>query len=170
MGCCASRQPNPAPPRSTSRSRSRHHGQPAHSAPLGSPLDGNNVIPTQDAPGSSTTHGRSARSAAARQAPHLPLGQRFNQPIRPPSEPWEASRPRSKRQIDRDRDEFWETRVTGREEIWRALKLVVEMLDVELETAQEVLNASGITVPTGECCEPWWVAGLVALMEKRLRL
>lgn len=158
MGCCssrqrpepASRQPSVAPPRS-SRLRTRHRPP----APLGSPLDGNNVIPTQEVPGSSTTHGRSARSAAARGAPHLPLGQRFNQPIRRPSEPWEASRPRSKRQIDRDRDEFWETRVTGREEIWRALKLAVEMLDVELGTAQEILNASGITVPTGESGEPW---------------
>lgn len=41
--------------------------------------------------------------------------------------------------------------MTGREEIWRALRMVVEMMEYDLQTAQEIVNASGITVPTGRC-------------------
>jgi len=54
--------------------------------------------------------------------------------------------------LQRARDEFWDTRVTGRAEVWGALRVAVEMLEVDLQTAQGIVDAAGITVPTGRCC------------------
>lgn len=48
------------------------------------------------------------------------------------------------------REEYYDTRVTGRKEVWDILKLAAEAMDNgDLATAQEILNASGITIPTG---------------------
>lgn len=64
---------------------------------------------------------------------------------------WSSKRPWTRSQLDRERQEFFETRVTGREEIWATLKVVVGMLaEGEIETAQGILDASAITLPTGD--------------------
>jgi len=50
----------------------------------------------------------------------------------------------------RRREEYYDTRVTGRKEVWDILRLAVETMDNgDLATAQEILNASEITIPTG---------------------
>ncbi|TGZ84123.1 hypothetical protein EX30DRAFT_338686 [Ascodesmis nigricans] len=133
MGCCSSRQrplsrqasesslvPN------TLRSPDAHHPPPpAPRAPITAP------------------------APVALRAP--PLNVRFNQPIQHHVKPWTSSRPRTKRQIDRDRREFWDTRVSGREEIWSALRVATEMLENgDVSMTQEIVNAAGITVPTGD--------------------
>jgi hypothetical protein len=54
-------------------------------------------------------------------------------------------------QLRAARNEFFETRVTGRAEVWAAIKLVCEMVEQgELNSAQAVLDASGCTCPSGE--------------------
>lgn len=56
--------------------------------------------------------------------------------------------------MERERVEFFETRVTGRPEIWGALKNVSELLrEGELATAQGILEAAGVTIPTGNLVE-----------------
>jgi hypothetical protein len=56
--------------------------------------------------------------------------------------------------LERERTEFFETRVTGRPEIWGALKNVSELLrEGELATAQGILEAAGVTTPTGNLIE-----------------
>lgn len=51
----------------------------------------------------------------------------------------------------REREEFFETRVTGRPEIWSALKEVTELVrQGNLRDAQGILDAAGITLPTGK--------------------
>jgi hypothetical protein len=56
--------------------------------------------------------------------------------------------------LERERAEFFETRVTGRPEIWAALKNVSELLrEGELATAQGILEAAGVTTPTGNLIE-----------------
>jgi hypothetical protein len=53
--------------------------------------------------------------------------------------------------LDREREEFFDTRVTGRAEIWSTLKVVTGLLQAgEIETAQGIIDAAGITVPTGD--------------------
>jgi len=50
----------------------------------------------------------------------------------------------------RERQAFFETRVTGRPEVWAAIRLVCELVEKgELIEAQAVLEAAGCTCPTG---------------------
>lgn len=52
--------------------------------------------------------------------------------------------------LRRERYEFFETRVTGRREIWDALRQVAECVrENDLSTAQGILDAIGVTLPTG---------------------
>lgn len=86
--------------------------------------------------------------------PHpIPLSEHYNQPIRP--HVWKSKRRIwSRQELLKERTEFFETRVTGRSEIWQALAAVIEHLRVgDLQTAQTVLDAVGVTVPTGDLCE-----------------
>lgn len=54
-------------------------------------------------------------------------------------------------QLDRERQEFFETRVSGRPEIWATLKVVIGLLaEGEIQNAQVILDASAVTVPTGD--------------------
>src|SRR4051812_7635084 len=62
--------------------------------------------------------------------------------------------PPTLRQLERMREEFWDTRVTGRQEAWNTIKVAVEMMLIDesndaLKTAREILRAADITVPTG---------------------
>jgi len=61
-------------------------------------------------------------------------------------------------ELDRERTEFFDTRVDGRPEVWQAIKAVLEVLwsggdpddnDGGLLTAQGILDAAGITLPSG---------------------
>jgi len=53
-------------------------------------------------------------------------------------------------QLQRERQDFFETRVTGRPEVWGALKEVSELIrQGDLAVAQGILDAAGITLPTG---------------------
>jgi len=77
------------------------------------------------------------------------LAEQFNQPLRP--HVWTSKRQWTRAELDLEREEFFDTRVTGHPEIWGTLKMVVELLgEGEVETAQGVLDAAGVTVPTGD--------------------
>ena len=53
--------------------------------------------------------------------------------------------------MERERAEFFETRVTGHTEIWDTLKIVVGLVqDGDIPTAQSILDAAAITLPTGD--------------------
>jgi hypothetical protein len=58
----------------------------------------------------------------------------------------------TRRQLERRREEFWDTRVTGRQEVWMALRAAVECMRGEggLELARGIVEAAGVTVPSGE--------------------
>ncbi|EKV06133.1 hypothetical protein PDIG_79110 [Penicillium digitatum PHI26] len=57
-------------------------------------------------------------------------------------------------QLDHERIEFFETRVTGRPEIWAAVSTAISLIrSGDLVTAQSIIDAAGITVPTGDLCE-----------------
>ena len=77
------------------------------------------------------------------------MGEQFNAPLRPHI--WTAKKQWTRSQLDRERQEFFETRVTGHSEIWATLKAVVGLLaDGDVSTAQSILDAAAITVPTGD--------------------
>lgn len=83
----------------------------------------------------------------------LPLSQHYNEPIRP--HVWYSKRRVwSRAQLDQERKEFFETRVTGRTEVWAALSTAISMMQTgDLATAQGIIDAAGVTVPTGDLCQ-----------------
>lgn len=81
----------------------------------------------------------------------LPLSAHATRPLQPP-QPW-SSLPAwtwTPTSLARERADFFDTRVTGRQEVWAALRTATELIrSGEIETAQGILDASGITLPTG---------------------
>lgn len=64
---------------------------------------------------------------------------------------WVSKRQWTRLELDRERQEFFETRVSGRPEIWATLKVVIGLLaEGEIQNAQGILDASAVTVPTGD--------------------
>ena len=79
---------------------------------------------------------------------HIGLNEQFNAPLR--NHVWTSNRQWTRGELERERNEFFDTRVTGREEIWATLKAVVGLLaEGDIATAQGILDASSITLPTG---------------------
>ncbi|KAI9881042.1 MAG: hypothetical protein M1830_008924 [Pleopsidium flavum] len=77
------------------------------------------------------------------------LGEHFNEPLR--LHVWTSKRRWTHAELEREREEFFETRVTGRQEIWCTLKMVVGlMMGGDLETAQGIIDAAGVTLPRGD--------------------
>lgn len=60
----------------------------------------------------------------------------------------------TRRSLDREREAFFETRVSNSHEVWQILKQVVALVrdgsDADLATAQALLDAAAITVPSGD--------------------
>jgi hypothetical protein len=87
-----------------------------------------------------------------------PLDQHINKPLR--RHAW-ACRDRrwTKPQLARERADFFDTRVTGRVEVWQALHAALQVMwepiaqdteDEGLATAQTILSAAEISLPTGD--------------------
>ncbi|KAL2043397.1 hypothetical protein N7G274_003703 [Stereocaulon virgatum] len=141
MGCCQStpRDEDPSSPYSPSNI----HGD-ASSRAITSALP---QIPDPSSPRtSSQVPPVSERSRTHR---HLALGEQFNAPLR--QHIWRSKRAWTRAQLDRERQDFFDTRVSGHAEIWATLKVVVGLLrDGDVSTAQTIVDAAGITVPTGD--------------------
>lgn len=106
---------------------------------------------------SNTSASQIARPTTRRRGPpvnQFPLSEHFNAPIRPHI--WYSKRRAwTRTQLDRERQEFFETRVTGRSEIWAALAAALTLMreNNDFVTAQSIIDAAGITVPTGDVCQ-----------------
>ncbi|OTA83885.1 hypothetical protein M434DRAFT_83615, partial [Hypoxylon sp. CO27-5] len=150
QGCCFSRPagPNAPYPGGTSRAASRSHQPPqtSHSQQPHSP------------------HHHQQRRIHSYQPP---LSQHIDKPLR--RHEWVArDRAWTRSELDTERADFFYTRVTGRPEVWQVLKAVLEVLweaDTRraaggeprdddgadgLATAQSMLKAAEITLPTGD--------------------
>jgi hypothetical protein len=56
--------------------------------------------------------------------------------------------------LKREREAFFDTRVSGRAEVWSCIKMATELLrQGDLETAQSIVDAADVTVPTGDMVE-----------------
>lgn len=95
-----------------------------------------------------TTHSSTSQQQI-RSRRNINLAEQFNLPLR--AHVWQSKRRWTRNEVDRERQEFFDTRVSGRPEIWATLKVVVSLLaEGEIQTAQGILDASAITVPTGD--------------------
>ncbi|KAL2267083.1 hypothetical protein VTJ83DRAFT_4360 [Remersonia thermophila] len=110
-----------------------------------------------------------------RRRSHQPLDQHINKPLR--RHVWAShDRQWTLAALRREREEFFDTRVTGRQEIWQAIHAALEVLwasdeaartgrlrhvsdedgpseedpAIALATAQSILDAADITLPTGD--------------------
>ncbi|CAL8583266.1 hypothetical protein XPA_008895 [Xanthoria parietina] len=173
MGCC----------HSTARSNNSSASTPylPHQQP---PTTSSSRATTQQPPGRTSspslrTSSHTTTLAHPSSRRHLPAHEHFNAPLRPhkpsptsPSSRHHTPRTWTRSQLRKEREEFFETRVTGRAEIWGSLKLCCESLwEGDVATAQGILDAAGVTVPTGDLVQgaydemgglyvlPGWVVG-----------
>ena len=80
---------------------------------------------------------------------NVALGEQFNSPLRP--HVWTSKKQWTRPELERERQDFFDTRVTGRPEIWGSLRAVVGLLaEGEIATAQGILDAAAITLTTGD--------------------
>lgn len=91
-----------------------------------------------------------------------PLDQHINKPLR--RHEWSSKDRRwTRRQLDSERADFFDTRVTGRPQVWQTIHTALQVLwqpstsddsnddDVDgLATAQSILSAAEISLPTGD--------------------
>lgn len=116
-----------------------------------------------------------SNSRRRRRQSHQPLAQHINKPLR--RHEWTShNRQWTPAALRRERIEFFDTRVTGRQEIWQTLHAALEVLwvadeaarnrqsrrlseddgpsegdpAIALATAQSILDAADITLPTGD--------------------
>ncbi|GAB0138598.1 hypothetical protein EsDP_00006827 [Epichloe bromicola] len=147
MGCCFSRSsgPNSPYPGVASNASARHINPP--------PLS----LPDSVQSGTNSSPRRRHRDQRA-------LHEHINKPLRQhkwasPDRRWTSETLRS------ERIEFFDTRVTGRPEIWQTIRTVVDVLQESsspeagdedsngLATAQSILSAAEISLPTGDLAD-----------------
>ncbi|KAF1953312.1 hypothetical protein CC80DRAFT_450752 [Byssothecium circinans] len=155
MGCCVSRQTgdeSPYPPVSTNHapdasSRNITASSPPRSASLVSPRGSNAQPITERRP--NVPLKPIDPSHRAKLPANLASGpQRSNSITHTDNGNGKVLWTRS--QLEKERNDWWDTRTTGREEIWRALRLMVESVQAgDLAEAQALLDATECTCPNG---------------------
>lgn len=79
------------------------------------------------------------------------MTEHYNLPLQSPKRWVSSERTWTRGQLERERYEFFETRVAGRKEVWAALRQVLECLrEGDMADAQGILDALGVTLPTGQ--------------------
>ncbi|KKZ68585.1 hypothetical protein EMCG_01034 [[Emmonsia] crescens] len=132
-----------------------HNGESDHSPAPTSPTQPILNRTTTD----ETAQSHHNRSTASRSGRHrrvlagVPLDVHYNQAVHP--HVWQSTRREwTREQLIRERQLFFDTRVTGRAEVWAALSTATSLLRAgDVATAQGILDAAGITVPTGDMCD-----------------
>lgn len=154
QGCCVSRStPDPVP---------QTAAQTTSSAPTQEIASRQGATAEAQSPASTRRNHGSSRLRAVRPLEDSPLGQHINRPLRRHS--WVAPEPQTwtRKRLDRERAEFFDTRVTGRPEIWQNLQAALHVLweaqlnntgDAGLATAQSIIDAAEISVPTGRLAD-----------------
>ncbi|OIW28810.1 hypothetical protein CONLIGDRAFT_392650 [Coniochaeta ligniaria NRRL 30616] len=179
MGCCISRPSGPNSPYPGGV------GADASARAINDAPQQVTIAPAlQQAPNDSLPSPASGQPRRHRHHGDQPLDQHINKPLR--RHEWiSRSRSWTPAALDRERAEFFDTRVTGRQEIWQALRAALEMMweadttarnsrvrqqaesptesevgvtttsgeqdrAEALATAQSILSAAEITLPTGD--------------------
>ncbi|KAI5237812.1 hypothetical protein E4T42_09133 [Aureobasidium subglaciale] len=109
-------------------------------------------------PDPSATNPRTVPSRTSSANTPTDLNDRPNAPLRAAptvkhSPPQLALTPWTPSELARQREAFFDTRVSGEAEMWAAMKQVAELLRVgDLRSAQTILDATGATCPSGRFC------------------
>ncbi|KAK6511847.1 hypothetical protein TWF481_000753 [Arthrobotrys musiformis] len=110
--------------------------------------------------GGGASSGRESRNnrRSRRSRNNIPPAQRLDRPLKRPAR-WvhdveKDGPPPSITSLQRERDDFWFTRVSGRPEVWATIKGICEMLMEDnsaeaLANARSMLAAAEITLPNG---------------------
>ena len=139
QGCCQSTEEEPSQP---SAAQSTTH--------TGLPRDSSRAAINQPAHSVSSNLNSSRRSSSAANArPNAPL--RAPSPLaKSPKHIVQKPPPWTRAQLESERTAFFESRVTGDAEVWKALGVVCEMLRKgEVAEAQGIVDALGVTCPSG---------------------
>lgn len=97
---------------------------------------------------------RQGGPTAADQRPNKPLRAPSPVPHSPDDVASAPAAPWTRTELARQRDAFFDTRVSGDAQVWAGLGLVAEMLrNEELQGAQALLDSMGLTCPTGRIVE-----------------
>ncbi|KAI2472638.1 hypothetical protein F4781DRAFT_316847 [Annulohypoxylon bovei var. microspora] len=174
MGCCFSRSAGPNAPypggsAASPSARAINSPPPLHpsttddSAPASRAVSRSHQPPQPSHPQQSHSHHHQHRLHGH----HPPLSQHIDKPLR--RHEWVArDRTWTRSELDTERADFFDTRVTGRSEVWQVLKATLEVLweadgglsngeesaDGDgaggLATAQSILKAAEVTLPTGD--------------------
>lgn len=166
QGCCVSRpdnsdrpphgRPSPPPPirhsprAITSQTAINGGSHDTHPSAFAAP-SGLSLHRTETSRSALSTPRPSETNSGPRLSHPLSLADHYNLPLQPPK-PWTSKdRTWTRTQLQRERYEFFETRVTGRKEIWSGLRQVIECLrEGDLADAQGILDALAVTLPTGQ--------------------
>lgn len=160
MGCCFSRQNGPNSP--------YPGGAPSASSAraINPPTATQQAEPANDVPDGNAGQ----RTRRSRQ----PLSQHINKPLRKHTWKSKGDNKWTRSTIDQQRTEFFDTRVTGNVQVWQTIRAALEIMweadlaaqratseglqdasateadrAVALATAQSILNAADVTLPTG---------------------
>ncbi|KAI2611903.1 hypothetical protein GGR54DRAFT_334264 [Hypoxylon sp. NC1633] len=174
MGCCFSRPAGPNAPypggsAASPSARAINSPPPLHpsatdeSAPASRAASRSHQSPQSPHSQQSHFHHHHPRI----QGSQPPLSQHIDKPLR--RHEWVArDRPWTRSELDTERADFFDTRVTGRSEVWQVLKAALQVLweaDASraaggesrdddgtggLATAQSILKAAEVTLPTGD--------------------
>lgn len=182
MGCCFSRpdgphspypgDPNTAsarainnrPPSSQQQPPSSAHADSAAAPPSLAPTTSRRVVRTSSLP-SPPDNSIPVQSRRRSRLENQPLDQHINKPLR--RHVWAAyDRSWSRASLDRERTDFFDTRVTGRPEVWQILHATLRVLwdpaahgaggdddPAGIATAQGFLDAAELTLPTGDLAQ-----------------
>ncbi|KAI1846922.1 hypothetical protein JX266_007143 [Neoarthrinium moseri] len=166
MGCCFSTPagPNAPYPGGAPSGSSRAINSPRLQASATEESGTRSPAVVQSDPTASLASPTSASSRRSRS--QQPLDQHIDKPLR--RHVWCSSdRTWTRAQLDKERTEFFDTRVTGRAEVWQTVHAALEVMwqsdaepgattegdpegDTALATAQSILRAAEITLPTGD--------------------
>ena len=83
---------------------------------------------------------------------HLSPASRFNEPLK--AHTYVSKKLWTQSRLERERRDFFDTRTSGRSEVWSCIRSAAELFrQGDVDTAQMMINASGLTVPTGNMVE-----------------
>jgi hypothetical protein len=163
QGCCVSRSSGPNSPypggAPSSSSRVINPSSTPHSAaaaPSSRPQSQTQTPATQtSSPSAAAATDASRGSRGRRRGEPRPLDQHIDKPLR--RHAWTSTdRTWTRAALARERADFFDTRVTGRPEVWQTLRAALEELrdpddpDQGLATAQTIISAAEISLPTGD--------------------
>ncbi|RAR07041.1 ubiquitin domain-containing protein [Stemphylium lycopersici] len=158
MGCCVSRTSGDSTPAVPANSSSRNITAPSPRpssipSPRASHASQGNLQPSRSPHNANDRPNTPLKPLPATQRSRLPStlaspAAKTSSRVKPLTDSTNLTWTRSR--LEKEREDWWDTQVTGSQEIWAAIRLAAQYLQAgELQEAQTMLDATGCTCPTG---------------------